>query len=105
MNKYSDRGNAHSMVPATPNIEQYKIHSKTKPKKKHAPSSTPIQPTLQPNIYHSPKVSTPSCILHPDKKATIFEKNSKRGYCNKCAAIHGFDDSNFYDEERKIEFI
>ena len=46
MNKISDRSHNTVIVPVTPNLEQYKLHGKTKPKKKNL--CPVIQPTLQP---------------------------------------------------------
>lgn len=94
MNKFSDRGNSHSMVPSTPNLELYKQHNKTKPKKKNPPASAPIQPTLQPHIFpsdRSPKVAY--CSTHPDKKADYyFHKNPKKKFCAICAITYGGGD-------------
>ncbi len=48
MNKITDRNQNNPMIPLTPNLEQWKLHGKTKPKKKNLCPA--IQPTLQPNL-------------------------------------------------------
>ena len=99
-NKYSERANMHSVVPSTPNLEQYKLHNKTKPKRKQMPCSTPIQPTMQPNILHSPKLDF--CSVHPERKARYYSSsNPKKRFCEICAFTYGGGDDNFYDEEQE----
>lgn len=44
MNKICERSHP-TAVPLTPNLEQYKLHGRTKPKKK---AIYPLQPTIQP---------------------------------------------------------
>ena len=86
MNRFSDRHNpAQSFVPSTPNLEQYKLHAKNKTKKKNPQiSTTPIQPTQQPTISRSPKVSY--CQNHPQKLAPYnTEANPGKKMCMMCA--------------------
>lgn len=93
MNKISERSQA-TGVPLTPNLEQYKLHGRTKPKKK---SIYPLQPTMQPlqnQIERSPTNSKIAfCQNHPDKKGLFFRRdNSKKGLCGFCAICDGGGD-------------
>lgn len=82
---------AQGAMPSTPNLEQYK----NKPRnKKLNPSSTPIQPTQQPNIFQS------FCSLHPSKKADFsLHRNPNKKFCCLCASIYG-GENNFLDPDQ-----
>lgn len=117
MNRIYDRTHNSMGVPLTPNLEQYKLHSRNKTKKKNA--CPIIQPTLQPihlnpliektpttptgNINNlinanSNKAAYVSCQYHPDKRAIYtIKENSKRMFCGICAVTDGGGDSKFLD--------
>lgn len=92
-------------MPLTPNLEQYKLHGKTKAKKKNLCPA--IQPTIQPIQLSDKSPTTPTnfnnkmtiCQYHPDRKAIYFTRdNNKKPFCGICAVTDGGGDSKFLDE-------